>query len=195
MSVMSAVPITKLSEEDNLALERSASIKSEYYRGEMFAIAGTGNNHNIITANVIITIGSFLTGKGCTIYPSDMRLHIPEDSLYTYPDAMVVCGQKQFKDEKKDTILNPVLIVEVLSPTTEAYDRGEKFRLYRSIPNLQEYLLVDSQRFSIEKSQRNEEGNWVLTDTQHTGSSLHLTSIDLQLKLQDVYAGVKDIPA
>jgi Uma2 family endonuclease len=192
---MSSIPKTKLSEEDYLAIERNASIKSEYYKGEVFAMAGAGNNHNIITANVIILIGSFLRGKGCTIYPSDMRLHIPENSLYTYPDTMVVCGQKQFKDEKKDTILNPVLIVEVLSPTTEGYDRGEKFRLYRSIPHLQEYLLVDSQRFTIEKYQKNEEGNWVLTDAQQPGSSLHLTSIDLQLSLQEVYAGVEDITA
>jgi Uma2 family endonuclease len=106
---------------------------------------------------------------------------------------MVVCGPKQFKDEKKDTLLNPVLIIKVLSPTTEGYDRGEKFRLYRSIPSLQEYLMIDSQRYTAEMYQRNEEGHWVLTDAQDINSSLHLASIGLELNLQDIYAGVEDI--
>jgi Uma2 family endonuclease len=124
-----------------------------------------------------------------------MRLHIPENSLYTYPDAMVVCGQKQFKDEKKDTLLNPVLIVEVLSPTTEGYDRGEKFRLYRSIPGLQEYLMIDSQRYTVERYGKNEEGQWVLTDAQGIQGALHLSSIGFELNLQDIYAGIEDIAA
>jgi Uma2 family endonuclease len=190
---MSAIPKTKLSEEDYLAIERDSPTKNEFYKGEIFSMAGAGNNHNIITANIIITIGGFLRGKGCTIYPSDMRLHIPENSLYTYPDAMVVCGQKQFRDEKKDTILNPVLIVEVLSPSTEGYDRGEKFRLYRSIPGLQEYLMIDSQRYVAEKYRKNEEEHWVLTDAQGINSFLHLASIGLEFALQDIYAGVEDI--
>jgi Uma2 family endonuclease len=190
---MSAIPKTKLNEDDYLSIERASPTKNEYYKGEMFAMAGAGNNHNIITANIIGEIHRHLRGKGCTIYPSDMRLHIPENSLYTYPDAMVVCGPKQFKDEKKDTLLNPALIIEVLSPTTEGYDRGEKFRLYRSIPGLQEYLMIDSQRYTAEKYQRNEEGHWVLTDAQDINSSLHLSSIGLDLLLQEVYVGTEDI--
>jgi Uma2 family endonuclease len=192
---MTAIPKTRLSEEDYLSIERNSLTKNEFYKGEVFAMAGAGNNHNIITANIIGEIHRHLRGKGCTIYPSDMRLHIPENSLYTYPDAMVVCGQKQFRDEKKDTLLNPVLIVEVLSPSTEGYDRGEKFRLYRSIASLQEYLIIDSQRYAVEKYQRNEEGYWVLTDAQDINSSLYLASIDFSLHLQDVYAGTEDIKA
>jgi Uma2 family endonuclease len=190
---MSVIPKTKLSEVDYLAIERESPTKNEYYKGEMFAMAGAGNNHNIITANIIISIGSFLRGKGCTVYPSDMRLHIPENGLYTYPDAMVVCNPKQFRDEKKDTILNPVLIVEVLSPTTEGYDRGEKFRLYRSIPTLQEYLIIDSQQYTAEIYHKNREGHWVLTDAQDIHSSLPLASIMFELSLQDIYAGVDDM--
>lgn len=190
---MSAIPKTRLSPEDYLAMERTSIEKSEYYKGEVFAMAGAGNNHNIITANIIITIGSFLKGKSCTVYPSDMRLHIPQNSLYTYPDVMIVCGQKRFLDDKKDTILNPVLIVEVLSPNTEAYDRGEKFRLYRSIPLLQEYMMVDSRRCSVEKYSRNEEGSWVLAEAQDLQASIHLSCIDFDLALQDVYAQVEDI--
>lgn len=122
-----------------------------------------------------------------------MRLHIPENSLYTYPDVMVVCGQKRFLDDKKDTILNPVLIVEVLSPNTEAYDRGEKFRLYRGIPLLQEYLMVDSRRYAIEKYRKNEEGYWVLSEAQDLQASINLSGIDFNLALQDVYAQVEDM--
>ncbi len=106
---------------------------------------------------------------------------------------MVVCGPKQFKDDKKDTLLNPVLIIEVLSPTTEGYDRGEKFRLYRGIESLQEYLLIDSQRYTVEKYQKNPQGGWVLTDSQDVNSFIPLSSIDFKLYLQDVYAQEDDI--
>jgi Uma2 family endonuclease len=190
---MSAIPKTKISPEEYLVMERESPEKHEYYKGEIFAMAGAGNNHHIITANIIGEIHQYLKGKSCTVYPSDMRLHIPETGLYTYPDAMVVCGPKEFLDAKKDTLLNPVLVVEVLSLNTEAYDRGEKFRMYRSIPALREYLLVDSQRHSVELYRKNTEGHWVLSDAQHLESSIHLTSIDLTLVLPDVYAGVEDI--
>lgn len=190
---MTAIPKTKISPEEYLHLERTSKDKHEFFKGEIFAMAGAGNNHNIITANLIITIGSFLKGKSCTIYPSDMRLHIPENGLYTYPDLMVVCGPKSFLDEKKDTILNPVLIVEVLSPGTESYDRGDKFRFYRSIASLQEYLLVDSRQYNVEKYVKNELGEWVLSDSQDLQSSILLSSIGYTLALQDVYAQVEDI--
>ena len=190
---MSPVPKTKISQEEYLVLERNSPEKNEFYRGEIFAMAGTWNNHNIITGNIIGEIHAFLKGKGCTIYPSDMRLHIPEISFYTYPDVMVVCGPKQFLDNKKDTLLNSGIIVEVLSPNTEGYDRGEKFRLYRSIASLQEYVLVDSRSYTLEKYARSVAGSWVLTDAQGLQASILLQTIEYNLKLEDVYAGVEDI--
>jgi Uma2 family endonuclease len=190
---MSAIPKTKISPEEYLVLERNSPEKNEFYRGEIFAMAGAGNNHNIIIGNIIGEMHAFLKGKGCTVYPSDMRLHIPENSLYTYPDVMVVCGPKQFLDEKKDTLLNPSIIVEVLSPNTEGYDRGEKFRLYRSIASLQEYIMVDSRSYTLEKYARNAAGSWVLTDAQGLQANILLQTIEYSLKLEDVYAGVEDI--
>jgi Uma2 family endonuclease len=190
---MSAVPKNRITAEEYLLLERNSPEKNEFYHGEVFAMAGAGNNHNIITGNIIGEMHAFLKGKGCTVYPSDMRLHIPENSLYTYPDVMVVCGPKQFLDEKKDTLLNPVIIVEVLSPNTEGYDRGEKFRLYRGIASLHEYVLIDTRSYTIEKYARNAEGYWVLSDAQGLEASIELQSIGYTLHVNDVYAGVEDI--
>ena len=190
---MAVQPKAYLTSEEYLETERTATYKSEYYQGEVFAMAGAGNNHNIITSNLIISIGSFLRGKGCTVYPSDMRLHIPENGLYTYPDVMVTCGKKEFLDEKKDTLTNPVLVVEVLSNSTESYDRGRKFGFYRSIPTLREYLLVDSQRVSAERYLKNESGIWELHDSPGLGGALRLDSIDCELLLSDLYEGTEDL--
>ena len=175
-----------ISPEEYLATERKATSKSEYYQGEVFALAGAGHNHNIITANLI---GLFygLKKKGCQVYPSDMRLHIPVNGLYTYPDVMVVCGDKQFLDDKKDTLLNPVLLVEVLSPATADYDRGTKFMLYRSIPTLQCYLLADSLQRHVEMYVRNKSGIWELTETRNLAAGLFLEILDLNITVAAIY--------
>ncbi|QNF31690.1 Uma2 family endonuclease [Adhaeribacter swui] len=173
--------------EEYLATEREANFKSEYYQGEVFALAGTGNNHNIITANLIIALGNNFRGKNCRVYPSDMRLHIPLNGLYTYPDVLAVCGEKQFLDEKKDTILNPVLIVEVLSPSTADYDRGTKFMLYRSIVSLQHYLLVDSRTCHVEKYTKNLDNTWVLTEERDRNAVLTFTNPGFEIALAAIY--------
>jgi Uma2 family endonuclease len=121
---MTAVAIKMYTEQEYLELERAAEYKSEYYRGEIFAMAGAGRNHNRITENLSIEIGVFLKGKGCQSFSSDMRVHIPENTLYTYPDFLIVCGEPEFLDRQTDTLLNPSVIVEVLSPSTERYDQG-----------------------------------------------------------------------
>jgi Uma2 family endonuclease len=182
-----------LTSEEYLETERAATYKSEYYQGEIFAMAGAGNNHNIITANLTGMLYGFLRGKGCTVYPSDMRLHIPENGLYTYPDVMVICGKKEFLDDKKDTMTNPVLVVEVLSESTESYDRGRKFGFYRSIPPLREYLLVDSQRIHAERYLKNESGIWELHDSSGLEGHLHLSSVNFDLPLAELYEGTEDL--
>jgi Uma2 family endonuclease len=190
---MTAQSKTMLTAEEYLEAERTAEYKSEYYRGEIFAMAGAGNNHNIITANVIGMLYGKCRVRGCTVYPSDMRLHIPETGLYTYPDVMVVCGRKEFTDEKKDTVTNPVLIVEVLSGSTESYDRGRKFGFYRSIPSLREYLLLDSQRVMAEKYLKNDAGLWELHESPGLSGAVQLASVGVDLPLQEVYEGTEDL--
>jgi Uma2 family endonuclease len=190
---MSAQPKTLLTAEEYLETERAAGYKSEYYRGEVFAMAGAGNNHNKIVYNLIGMFYTRLRGTGCSGYPSDMRLFIPETGLYTYPDVMIICGRVEFVDEKKDTLTNPVLIVEVLSGSTESYDRGRKFGFYRSIPSLREYLLVDSQRVIAERYLKNGAGLWELHESPGLSGVVQLTSVDVDLPLQDVYDGTEDL--
>src|SRR4051794_40673909 len=124
---MSSLPRTFLTPEQYLEIERQAEFKSEYFQGDMFAMAGGSNNHNRVVFNTITSVGPGLRGTSCRGYPSDMRVHIPATGLYTYPDVIVVCGEPQLQDGRRDTLHNPTLIVEVLSPSTEAYNRGRKF--------------------------------------------------------------------
>lgn len=172
-------------------IERAAPYKSEYYNGEIFALAGANKRHNMITGNIFAGLHTFLRGKECFVYQNDMRLGIPSKNLYTYPDIMVACGREQFLDEKQDTLLNPILIIEVLSQSTEGYDRGDKFALYRTIPTLQEYMLVAQHRPSVEKFHKNEEGLWVLSEASGIEGTIELISIKCTLTLRDVYAEVE----
>ncbi|MBC7919893.1 MAG: Uma2 family endonuclease [Ferruginibacter sp.] len=184
---MSAGPKPPLTEAEYLAVERKASYKSEFYRGEMFAMAGATRNHNALVSNLMGILNTRLRGKPCSIFPSDLRLHIPLTGLYTYPDAQVVCGKEAFVDNQFDTLTNPVIILEVLSESTEKYDRGEKFRLYRSIPSLREYVMVGSERVSIQRFALNEWGHWELTDASKPDETIRLKSVDCPLSLADVY--------
>ncbi len=147
---MSAQPKTFLTPEQYLEIERRAEYKSEYYRGEMFAMVGAKWNHNLIVARLISQFDQQLRSRPCSVTPSDMRVRVSATGLYTYPDVVEVCGPPQFLDDERDTLLNPTLIAEVPSPSTEAYDRGRKFEHYRSLESLAEYLLVGSQRVSAE---------------------------------------------
>ena len=136
--------------EEYLALERQAQYKSEYYAGEIFAMAGASRWHNLIVANVIGELSLQLKGRPCTTYPSDMRVKISPTGLYAYPDVTVVCGDAQVEDTQQDTLLNPTLIVEVLSESTEAYDRGSKFAHYRKLASLLEYVLIAQTKSHVE---------------------------------------------
>lgn len=191
---MTAQPQRKISPEEYLELEREADYKSEYFQGEVFAMAGAGRNHNRITENLSIDIGFFLKGKSCRSYSSDLKIHIPDNGLYTYPDLLVVCGEEQFVDDKTDTLLNPRIIIEVLSKSTGSYDRGEKFQLYRSISSLEEYVLIDSQRIAAEVFRKSEQGFWSLMSESYTlEGSIELASIGLTLPMRDIYDQTEEL--
>ena len=145
---MSTLPKPRLTPEEYLEIEDAAEFKSEFYHGEMFAMAGATYNHNLIAGNVLRHLGNQLLGRPCSTCGSDMRIHVPRTGLYTYADALVICGEPRFLDRKQMTLLTPTVIVEVLSASTEAYDRGRKFDHYQSIESLREYLLVASDRMS-----------------------------------------------
>jgi Uma2 family endonuclease len=148
---MSSQPTTFVSQEEYLAQERLAERKSKYYQGEVFAMSGASPRHVWIVANIVAEFRQQLKGKPCLVSASDLRLRVTPADLYTYPDVMVICGEAQFADDQKDTVLNPVLIVEVLSESIRNYDRGRKFQHYRKLPSLIEYLLIEQDEPHIEQ--------------------------------------------
>ncbi|WP_373514569.1 Uma2 family endonuclease [Persicitalea sp.] len=191
---MTAQPLKKYSPEEYLELERAAKYKSEYYQGEIFAMAGASRNHNRVVGNLYVKVGSHLDGEPCDFFPSDMRVHIPANGLYTYPDLTVVCGKEEYLDEEFDTLLNPKIIIEVLSQGTSGYDRGEKFQLYRSITTLEEYVLIDSKRVAAEVNRKHPHGFWsLMSEAYSLESSIELASISLKLPLRDIYGGTENL--
>jgi Uma2 family endonuclease len=189
-SMVQAQPKPFLSPEEYLAIEREAETRSEYLDGEMFAMTGGTYLHNVIIGNLAWALKDQLKGRSCTVCPNDQRVYIPKTGLYTYPDLVVVCGKAQFAVEGLDTLLNPVLLVEVLSPTTEAYDRGKKFEHYRTIPTLTEYLLVSQTEPHVEQFLRQEGGHWRYTATSERENSVPLASIQRELALEGIYDNV-----
>jgi Uma2 family endonuclease len=173
--------------EEYLARERQAPCKSEYHAGEVFAMAGASRWHNLIVTNVLRELSLQLKGRSCTTYPSDMRVKVSPTGLYTYPDITVVCGEAQFEDNQQDTLLNPTLIVEVLSESTEAYDRGGKFAHYRKLESLMEYVLIAQTKPHIEHYVRQPDTRWLLAEAERLPDTIHLPSIDCHLALAEVY--------
>jgi Uma2 family endonuclease len=173
--------------EEYLALERQAQCKSEYYAGEIFAMAGASRWHNLIVTNVLRELSLQLKGRPCTTYPSDMRVKVSPTGLYTYPNVTVVCGEAQFEDNQQDTLLNPTLIVEVLSESTEAYDRGGKFAHFRKLTSLMEYVLITQTKPHIEHYVRQPDNRWLLSEVDSLPDAIHLPSIDCHLALAEVY--------
>jgi len=187
---MSAAAKSLLTPQEYLARERLAETKSEYYDGEVFAMAGGSEEHSLIATNVLIEMGLQLRERPCKVYNSDMRVLVARDGPYTYPDAIVVCGEALFADAEVDTLLNPTVIVKVLSPTTESWDRGGKFEQYQQMPSLQEYVLIAQDRPRVERFARQAEGEWLLTVATGLDSALSLPSIECDLTLRDVYRKV-----
>jgi Uma2 family endonuclease len=184
---MSSQPATKLTPEEYLAFERKAEYKSEYIDGEIVAMTGASRQHNLIAANISDEIGRQLKRRRCERYVSDMRVRVPSTRFYTYPDVVVVCGEPEFEDDYLDTLLNPTLIVEVLSESTERYDRGRKFGFYRTIESLAEYLLVAQDECRVEQYLKQKDGRWLLSDYRSIGDVVELSSIQCSLALKEVY--------
>ena len=188
---MSLQPKPRLTLEDYLALERSADFKSEYFNGEIFAMTGASESHNTIVVNVSSEIRQQLKKRPCKVYANDMRVKVDPTGLFTYPDIAVTCGKAQFDDTHLDTLLNPVLIVEVLSDSTEAYDRGRKFEHYRKLDSLVEYVLIAQNRPHIESYRRQADQQWLLREYSELDGTLRLLSIDCDLALAEVYDKVE----
>jgi len=185
-----AKPIHRLSEAEYLEIERRADIKSEFLSGEMFAMSGGTPLHSQIAGNLIRELGTQLLPGPCIVYTSDLRVKVEVSGLYTYPDVTVACGDPQLEDEQRDTLLNPTVIVEILSDSREAYDRGKKFELYRQIPSLREYLLVSQRKAHVEQFIRQTSGEWLFREVMGLEAKLTLPSLGIAVALSSVFAKV-----
>lgn len=188
---MVAKPQKHYSPEEYLALEETAEYRSEYYRGEIFAMSGGSANHNRIAGNLYMALRDVFRGKPCEAFITDMRLLVKKNGLYTYPDIMVVCGSLAFAKGRTDTITNPIVIIEVLSESTQGYDRGAKFELYRTIDSLQDYVLVDQARVHVEYFRKLEDGRWLLTEFNDLEAVLRLESVAVEIPLRRAYEQVE----
>ncbi len=193
--MMAINPQHQASPAEYLAFERAQTdTRHEYHNGEIIAMSGASLVHNIIVSNLIISLGLQMRGRSCNVFPSDMRVKVPATGLYTYPDISALCGAPELEDHAADTLLNPSVIVEVLSPSTEAYDRGAKFAHYQSIESLQAYVLVAQDRPRIEIFTRRESGDWLYSVADLPNAAVRLDTIDCELILSDVYEGVHFAP-
>ena len=179
-----------VSQEDYLVMERASDTKHEYYNGEIFAMSGASNEHNDIAYNINRLVAPFLHGKGCKLYGSDFRVHIPQNTLYTYPDFTIVCGKTETAEVYTDNLTNPAVIIEILSKSTADYDRGSKFTFYREITTLKEYILIDSTKISVEIFSKQDDNKWLLSEYKNLADSFYIASIQLTLFLKDVYEDV-----
>ncbi len=191
---MSIAPQRRYTEAEYLAIERDVETKHEFYRGEIFAMSGASRQHNRITVNVSAILHEQLKNRSCEHYANDMRVKVESTRLYAYPDVVITCHEPRFLDKEVDTLLNPQVIIEVLSDSTEKYDRGKKFELYRHIPTLREYILVSQDHAHVDRFALNEQGQWVLNDATGLEASIELTAIDCRLPLVEVYAKVEFEP-
>jgi Uma2 family endonuclease len=187
---MSAAPTPKLKAKDYLELERRANFKSEFFDGEIFAMAGGSLAHNRVKENLVIELGTRLKGGPCQTYSSDQRVLVSATGLYTYPDIVILCGAGTYDAADPDTLTNPTAIIEVLSPSSERYDRGAKFRNYQQIPSFIEYVLVAQDEPVCERFVRQADGSWALVSFVDVAASLVFTSVSATIPLADIYAGV-----
>jgi len=176
-----------ISPQEYLRLERQAEHKSEYLNGQIFAMGGASETHNLIAGNVFGELRQQLKERPCRSYVSDMRVKVRSFGLYTYPDVVVVCGEPEFEDDEVDTLLNPTILVEILSPSTERYDRIAKTSYYRTIDSLAEHLLVAQDEIRLEQYARQRDGQWLLSEYLSLDAVVNLASIECALKLSDVY--------
>jgi len=189
---MSSPKPNVVTERQYLEIERKAEVRSEYIAGRIYVMSGASERHNVIAGNLYGLIWSQFRGRDCRVYASDMRVKIAPTGMYTYPDIAALCGEPQLEDAHGDTLLNPAVIVEVLSESTEKYDRGDKFAHYRRLETLREYVLVAQDKVRIEHYRRDRE-QWVLTEISDREDTLHLPSIDCRISIGAIYEKV-DFP-
>jgi Uma2 family endonuclease len=187
---VSTQPEHRYTSTEYLTIDRGSPIKSEYLDGVIYSMGGATARHVQIVGNLVREFGNQLRERPCTVYSTDLRVCVDADGMNAYPDVVVVCGEAQFLDLELDTLLNPVLIVEVLSETTKNYDRGEKFERYRLIPSFLEYLLVAQNKIHVERFIKQPNGTWVLSETNSLDDTVNLSSIDCQLPLSEIYLKV-----
>jgi Uma2 family endonuclease len=180
-----------ISPEQYLEMERASDVKHEYYKGEVFAMSGASWQHNVISYNINRIIAPHVHDKGCKLFGSDFRVHIPENTLFTYPDFSIVCEKNQSTLVYADNLTIPSVIIEILSKSTKDYDRGTKFNLYRGIKTLKEYILIDSTSVSVEIFTRQEDNSWKLTEFKQLSDSFFIKTIGLTLQLRDIYEDVR----
>lgn len=181
----------KISVEEYLEMENAADEKHEYYKGEIFAMSGAKMVHNRISGNLFFALSLKLKGKDCHPYGSDARIHIPLNTLFTYPDISIICGEVITLNNDDYNVLNPTVIIEVLSKSTKNYDRGEKFKLYRDIETLKEYILVDSASIHIEIFRLNENKHWELEEYKEAADSIFIKALNETITLSEIYEDVK----
>ena len=184
---MASHPKTLYTPDEYLALERSCEAKHEYHNGEIFAMGRASKWHVMIVTNLVVELGSQLKAGPCSVYSTDLRLRVAPTGLYTYPDVIVVSAEPRFSDDQEDTLLNPALIIEVLSESTKDYDRGEKFEQYRTIDSFVEYLLIAQDRPHVEHYIRQPDGSWLLHETNNLEHSIQLESVPCSLSLSEIY--------
>jgi Uma2 family endonuclease len=187
---MSAQATPRLTPEQYLEAERAAEFRHEYYNGQMYAMSGGSFQHFQIIGNITAELHSRLKTRPCAVGSSDLRLRVSPDGLYTYPDVIVICGDPRFADDQRDTLLNPALIVEVLSPSIEAYDRGFKSAQYRTLESLEEYALVSQAEPRVEVFRRQTGGHWLLSEATGLEAVCRFESLDCAVPLAEIYAKV-----
>jgi len=190
---MSTQPEPRLTPAEYLEAERLVETRNEYYAGEVFAMEGASRKHGLIVTNLIVSLGTSLRGRPCEVYPGSMRVKVEPSGLYTYPDISVVCGGPVLEDDHFDTLLNPTVLIEVLSASTERYDRGRKAEHYRRLDSLREHLLISQYEVDVQRFRRQGEREWLITEFREEGESVDLTSIDCTLTIADIYEGVLSI--
>jgi Uma2 family endonuclease len=173
--------------EEYLEFERKSETRHEFIDGEIYEMAGANKRHNRISTNIIRLLDIQLLERDCNIYGSDMRIKIASIGKYTYPDVIATCGEEVFEDETEDTLLNPMVIIEILSKSTEAYDRGAKFEYYQTIESFQEYVLITQEPFRVEQYVRKEKNVWTYFEFRNSEDIFKLNSIDCELSLKDIY--------
>lgn len=191
---MSAQAQPRLTPAQYLEAERSAEFRHEYYDGQIYAMSGGSFHHFQIIANITAELHARLKKRPCAVGSSDLRLRVSPEGLYTYPDVIVICGEPRFADDRRDTLLNPTLIVEVLSPSTEAYDRGFKSAQYRTVESLEEYALVSQAEPRVEVFRRQPGGHWLLSEAIGIEAVCHFESLDCAVPLSEIYAKVTFSP-